>query len=319
MFAQLSSDVDALKDWRVRLDTLSAGLLGTFVTAQTQFQIDLEEALRVVGKVENTLLQFHVTPEQYVVAFETIRHPRSASYWMLGAPVFRSVVTKAERAGPPLFETGEHEPLKCLLIVADAHGETLLTDPQGNKIPKKYPRLLAAAEECKAVNTLIEKQRKVGVNVRVPEILGDKEPVRLLDLKRRLSQRWDIIHYVGHTEHVGNQGYFILPGEVAGSCFPVGVEELAPFLANSRFLYLSSCQSSSSGFIVRLAEHGVTCVLGFRVQVPDATATDYAERFYTEFFRTQSVEEAFTETRRHFHKEIPKSRIWACALLVVQK
>jgi CHAT domain len=117
---------------------------------------------------------------------------------------------------------------------------------------------------------------------------------------------------------VGNRGYFILPGPLQQKPRLVPVEDLAPLLANSRFVYLSSCDSASAKFVFRLANHGIPSLLGFRVKIRDSLAEEHATEFYGHLFRTRSLEDAFPATRRHFFQTKPESRVWAQVLLIQQ-
>ena len=315
--------------WEEHLKMLSEHLWGCLVEGQSKFSRELVSALDKVDRIENTRLRFRISPEHYGVAFEAIRHPKGVSpspYWMLGAPVYRTLGPGMDSDVAPLFDETEARPLNCLVILADAVGTA--TYSVANKPSKKryYEKLPCGAAECEGVRETLERQREQNVNIGAVLLTGVQHPVSIESLRELLTpdpsdfgRRWDLIHFAGHTDFIDDQAYFILPGKAAGQVQPVPVKDLVPLFGNARFVYLSSCASASAAFVLRLAQHGAGGILGFRTKIADSLAVAHAAQFYAQLFKTRCIEEAFLNTRRHFYKKEPGSRVWASALVVLQK
>jgi hypothetical protein len=314
----LSKDIDG-----DALALLRDNLWDRLVEGQTQFSKQLAAAMEKSGPIENTRLRFRIARENYEVAFEAIRHPKTPSdYWMLGAPVYRTLGFGVETQAKPLFQSGERQGLNCLVVLADASGSVEYQD----QIERHYKPIKRGRLECERLCDILSKARDDKVNIDNIEFVGKESPVTLQSLRTLLSpdefnptRRWDLIHFVGHTDFINDVGYFVMPRSGSGvAAEAVPAKELTPLLSNSRLLYLSSCDSASAAFVFRLAERGISSLLGFCMPIADSLAVEHATEFYGHLFRTRSTEEAFLATRRHFYQMHPESRVWARAMLILQ-
>jgi hypothetical protein len=322
-------DLPERQPWEEHLKMLSENLWGCLVEGQSQFSRELTSALDKVDRIENTRLRFRISPEHYGVAFEAIRHPKRVSpspYWMLGAPVYRTLGPGMDSDVAPLFDETEPRPLNCLVILADAVGTATYSVADRPSKKRRYEKLPCGAAECEGVRETLERRREQNVNIGAVLLTGVQHPVSIESLRELLTpdpsdygRRWDLIHFTGHTDFIDDQAYFILPGKAAGQVQSVPVKDLVPLFGNARFVYLSSCTSASAAFVLRLAQHGTRGILGFRTKIADSLAVAHATQFYTQLFKTRCIEEAFLNTRRHFYKKEPGSRVWASALVVLQK
>jgi hypothetical protein len=322
-----------LKDHEVEtLEVLSDGdqlallrdnLWDRLVESQTQFGKQLEAAMEKSGPIENTRLRFRIARENYKVAFEVIRHPKTRSdYWMLGAPVYRTLGFGVETQAEPLFQSGERQGLNCLVVLADASGPV---EYEGAHVDRYYKPIKRGRLECESLCNILSKARDNKVNINNIEFVGKDLPVTLQSLRKLLSpdesnptRRWDLVHFVGHTDFIDGVAYFVLPRSASGvAAEAVPAKELTPLLSNSRLLYLSSCDSASAALVFRLAERGISSLLGFCMPIADSLAVEHATEFYGHLFRTRSTEEAFLATRKHFYREHPESRVWARAMLIL--
>ena len=318
-YLMLSKRFEEHEDWHA-LGLLKESLCGSLIHGNEVFYGALTAALSDAHLANNACVHFRINQEQYDVAFEAIAHPHDKTFWMLHAPVFRSIAGGvATLAAEPLFHRPE-SPLNCLLILSAASGLCALsnaTDRIG--LFHRYDALPHAQPEFQALHARFQALRSTGRVGRV-DVIGDTAPLTLSALTGKFSnQRWDVVHYIGHTDYLDDRALVILPGDRPDEAQAVGLELIAPFLAQTSFVYLSSCQGTKLAFVRQLAEHGVPSVLGFRTRIRDDLAAEHAQYFYDRLFALSSLERAFFSTRKHFHERYPKERLWACASLVLQR
>lgn len=312
----LSKDLDDEEKWERALQALRTTLRYSLIDNQLEFKSDLHFALQPGATHDNTRLLFRVQPEQYEVAFEAIQYPIDDSFWMLRAPVFRSLHVGGSTIGASIFEGPERRPLKSLIIVSGASGPCVYEDKFGNVLDTvEYADLPNAALEAQTLQTALGAAGGGQSPVAVP--LSHQSSS--IQLKEALSREmWDIVHFIGHTDYRGDRGFLILPGSRPSEPQAVGLEEFAPHLTRTRLVYLSSCHGTKLAFVRRLAEHGVSSVLGYRTKVRDTLALEHTKYFYEKLFELKSIERAFFCARQHFHMHHPKDRLWACSSLIMQ-
>lgn len=318
-YLMLSKQFEEHTDWSTPLSVLKESLRGSLIRNHPVFQGALLAALSDKRVANNSCVHFRINQQQYDVAFEAIEHPHDKTFWMLQAPVFRSIADAATLPAQPLFN-GSAAPLNCLLIVSAASGLCALTNA-ANEIRgmHRYDDLPQAELEFANLLRVFQAQAAAGRIGLVDEV-GASAPLTATLLKAKItSQRWDIVHFIGHTDYFEDRALIILPGARPGEAQAIGLEEIAPLLARTRFVYLSSCKGTKLAFVRRLAEHGVPSVLGFRSTIRDDLALEHAQYFYERLFSVNSLERAFLSTRKHFHEQHPKERLWACSSLVMQR
>jgi hypothetical protein len=137
--------------------------------------------------------------------------------------------------------------------------------------------------------------------------------------------QYDVVHFAGHSLTTKDQVTFIvLPGEERGGAEAMSIVEFAEAAASAgtRLVYLSSCQGSSANTVVSLAQQDVPHVLGFRYNVADDRAADFAGLFYSDLFeRKQTICGSFRDACRGVYKPPPEteaSPIWASPILASQ-
>jgi CHAT domain len=138
------------------------------------------------------------------------------------------------------------------------------------------------------------------------------------------KERFDIIHFAGHSITTSDGlTLLVLPGMQPGEAEELIAESFADLAAKSgaQLVYLSSCQGSSANSVASLAQREVPCVLGFRWDVDDADAADFAKRFYGGLFQERlSVCKAFRDACFGGYRpsDIETSRIWVSPILASQ-
>jgi hypothetical protein len=173
------------------------------------------------------------------------------------------------------------------------------------------------------------------------KVLGDKGLIdlHLIDLKDKRAdepastrlrdylagQRFDVIHFAGHSLTTrDNATLLVLPGQQPGKAEKMMAATFADLAASAgaRLVYLSSCQSSSANSVASLAQRDVPCVLGFRWEVQDDRAADFAKAFYNGLFNDkQAICAAFRSACYGVYKpppDIEASPIWVSPILASQ-
>ena len=70
----------------------------------------------------------------------------------------------------------------------------------------------------------------------------------------------------------------------------------------------------------QLARKNIPAVLGFRWEIDDKKAHEFAIKFYEHLFGDNKLlEYAFLEARKDMYFEYPHDRIWASPMLVMMK
>jgi CHAT domain-containing protein len=138
------------------------------------------------------------------------------------------------------------------------------------------------------------------------------------------KERFDIVHFAGHSiTTTDGLTFLILPGMQPGEAEQLVAESFANLAskAGARLVYLSSCHGSSANSVATLAQRDVPCVLGFRWDVDDADAADFAARFYEGLFeKGLSICKAFRDACFGGYKlpDVETSHIWVSPILASQ-
>jgi CheY-like chemotaxis protein len=272
------------------------------------------------GGSENFKICFSMDENNFALPVEAILEPdfqELDDFWMLKAPICRRVMkVKPQEYRWPLFEDerqgAEHQPINCLIIEADVDG-------YNEKIDDELKHLVNVKTEANVLKELLLKNQ-AAFNIDQIKRLPDKDdPCTSAKVEEILTsgQRWDLVHYAGHSYHNDN-GYVFFPDTPTFQ--EVEIEKFALWLrdAKTRLIYLSSCESSKVKFVHKLAKTGVPSVLGFRWDIDDQKAAEHAEIFYEQLFAERSLEYAFLKTRQKVHENNPEHIIWAAPVLVMQ-
>ncbi len=254
------------------------------------------------------------------------------------SPVYR-ILRGANRIGvdirtPVLSQHIYRNPerISCLVINASTAGPV---DPMDDIDFPKLREIKSAAAETSKVVEIFEEMHQAGLVSAIDSIRFDsdaeKQDPRAALRQKLTSRKWDIVHYNGHsyfTEAGGEgRGYVFLPGD--GLVKAVRIAELADWCAETDFVFMSSCQSATPGFIHSLASKGIPMIVGYRWRVSDGGAACFAERFYRALFqdkRIGSIEGAFFAAQKCLKgndadalpPDLRDRTVWARSMLVLQ-
>jgi hypothetical protein len=295
-------------------------------------------------KLESARIRFNVDEYMHPVLVEALTTPTEEGgdpdFWMLQAPIFR----KYPRAGQryPLFKdhASRQHRLDCLIIqgqLTEFHAPAPV-DRDLRDIP-------LVAEEVDWLEDFLRTNRdsfSIGeVEVlRYPGKPGDDRPFAK-QLEGVLAEKdWRLVHYAGHSaKSASDSGGFLVAGSEDSDIIDVqdfarwakgranrgelvnGIEDAGP-----QFVFLSSCESADSYFVLQLVEQMVPAVLGYRWPIGDSAARNFAESFYRHLFEdpegNRYLEYAFMKAKRDLHRAhrgMNGARaMWAAPLLVMQ-
>jgi hypothetical protein len=141
-------------------------------------------------------------------------------------------------------------------------------------------------------------------------------------LMTKLTEPFDVVHFAGHSFTTkGALTLLVLPGEQPGEAEGLDVQSFAEGVATAgaRLVYLSSCQGSSANTVASLGQRAVPHVVGFRWDVEDDRAAEFARSFYEDLFvaGTGTISGAFRAACSSVYqpKRIEASPIWASPIL----
>ena len=310
-------------DWERELLDIGQDFGRLLFDGNRPFWRALQEAELKAGGAERKSICFSIEKSVYPAALEALTEPDDESFWMLKVPMYRRLIRsgQAPMQRTVLFKgrSRRPEPFNALIIESPSEGMVDgLTDRQGR--PLRLPRLGNVTPEADAVEAILlpraRQLTRIGPS-NVPAGSSFKSYVQEV-LK---TGQWDLVHYAGHSyyDEDKGKGYLIFPGEFAE---PLDIEIFNTHLdrAQTRFIYLSGCQSSEAGFVFELARLQLPGVLGFRWPINDGPALEFARTFYAALFKgvAPCLEKAFLETRRAIRESFKQDKIWAAAMLILQ-
>lgn len=136
------------------------------------------------------------------------------------------------------------------------------------------------------------------------------------------QNQYDVVHFAGHSLTTRDGlTLLVLPGARPGQAQGMSVHTFAEgaAAAGARLVYLSSCQGSSANAVANLGQRNIPHVIGFRWDVDDERAADFARYFYSDLFGKQSssICNAFRTACRGVYEpmHIEASPIWASPIL----
>lgn len=282
-----------------------------------------------LSTLESTRLRFEVNAKTSPLMVEALARPMGddedakQDLWILKLPIFRKFGSVCSR--PPLFKdkASEMGPVKCLLI----QGQTKAFDSIG-PIARSFGALPGANTEIEWLANHLADHR-VRFRLDPPKLLracdyapGEFGAVLRDTLK---AEPWQFIHYSGHSGETnaatGTKAYLVLGPDESDQ---FDLDAFAECADHAQFVFLNSCYSGSSSFILRLVEHNIPAVLGYARPVPDKTAARFSKDFYLSLFPEQAtcgqrfLEYAFMRAKAALYNAYPNEPLWTSPLLFMQ-
>lgn len=307
-------------DWKIFLNDIGEVLLREILLKNPDVLNYYNRLSGEVGGCENFRIRFVTGEDAYPLNLEAILVPgnqENEDFWMLKAPVCRRLNVGDLRLYPLFENPNQKEMLReinCLVIKADVHGwenKSQIELKQSKNISVEARQLGQRLSELAANHT-------IGTFQSIPE--GDTECTReAVEAALKSGKQWHLVHYAGHSHYASDdKGYIFFSRD--GRPDPVDIQVFAQWLrqARTRFVYLSSCESSKLKFVHELAKKAVPSVIGYRWDIDDDKAADHADIFYNHLFKEQSLEYAFLKTRQQVCQKCPEHIIWAAPVLMMQ-
>jgi hypothetical protein len=323
----LAQDLPGL-NWEYPLRELGATLMSE-IKNSTDFNRAFNLALPHVDKnMRHVKIWFRIGKNLHPIVLEAlVPDQEGEQFWMLQAPIYRRLSVPAYTPShEPLFNCGKgrvDKRIRCLIIEADTSGvpNPELKSPDGH--PVELKKLKYIQSECDEVCALLESARNVTrlkkISHATPNTAGRSFRETVQDSLS--NEKWDLVHYSGHSYFDGEEGYVFFPSPSEGSGpEAMRISDFAAYLTRTRFLFLSSCQSSQDSFVLALARCNVVAVAGYRWPVHDRQASRYAVSFYHHLFndKERCLQHAFLDARRDAFNEFRNDTIWAAPVLMIQ-
>ena len=283
----------------------------------------------VKSGIEKFRFRFKVKRSAHPLILEALAETRDnkTEYWMLKAPIYRSVWTgKAiDFYIPPLFY-GDEGPYRCLVIKSDI-GKNYVPC-----VERQFEELDNIDDEVTFLGEFLKNQNGFSV-VTIPEkdeICTDQYVKDWLVKKGP----WHMVHYAGHSYYGrykkdvsmknswtdNDSGLLFFPDKKEVKGVPCDCVSEWLRTAQTRFVYLSSCRSSEEDFLYELADCGIPSALGFRWDIDDNNAIEHTKVFYNKLVERRSLEYAFLDTRKLMKekKNSDNKIFWAAPVLMMQ-
>lgn len=292
-----------------------------------------DEFNRWEGKVgiQNIRVRFTVQDTLHPIVVEALKQSENSDYWMLQTAVYRGQKPQRNGSAEPhgLFQDEEtaEGPLNFLIVQADLPYRDIVSEGEIDVTLDPLPNVAAEVAAVESLLKDLKAQQKPIGEVRVIATRGLPAGASLKDLVEDLLRNggthWHILHYAGHTYYdaAHETGYLFFPG-ANGKYEPVKIDLFAWWLksADTRFVFLSSCEGAQQDFIYHLAKERVPAIMGFLWNVSDPKAREFAESFYDKLLggKERSLEYACLAAKQEMHAKYENNPIWASPVLVMQ-
>ena len=330
---RIHDEEEDAEEWEIKLKEVGrclADVLFDGAPTNRKFRDEFNEWKGAVG-IQNIRVRFTVQNSLHPVIVEAVMQEENGEFWMLQTAVYRGQTQQHYRSAEPhgLFQDEEtaEGPLNFLIVQADLPYLDIVSE---GEIDVRLDHLPNVADEVEKVVELLadlrEHHQPIG-EVRVlaatdmPAGTSVKDLVE--DLLRNGDTHWHILHYAGHTYYdaTNDAGYLFFP-DANGKYEPVKIDVFALWLtsADTRFVFLSSCESAQQDFISHLAKVRVPAIMGYRWKVEDSKAMEFAKSFYDKLLggNEHSLEYACLAAKKDMHANYAHNRIWASPVLVMQ-
>lgn len=186
--------------------------------------------------------------------------------------------------------------------------------------PSDAPPLPAAEEELGLACASLGELRNAGKVGRV-EVL---RRASLRSLQRALRWPFHVLHYIGHGEVSGGEGYLILEDD-GGHARRVSARTLSHLILGTplRLLFFNACRTASApaggtalGVAQAALDAGVPAVVAMQEAVRDDLAAAFAREFYQALAEGHTLETCVAEGRKAVLPDVAPDRAdWAIPVL----
>lgn len=329
-------NLEAAKGWYNEVRDRGSQLFNTLL--QAGLRDPYESALiHCDRELDRLNLHFDVDPDLHDVSIEYLVDQEQVEphFLMLRSPMARSLAVAAsisEDARPQ-----DPRPPRILSVFSDVADHTVALSREGRWSGVRFeplPRMPGLETELAYFRDL-EANLPRASRPRILHASGwkDEKGESLYDaLQAELapSQKpYDIIHFAGHC--------FAPPGKVAGKSHaflmmarpgeryadPLPIETFANWVKphGARLVFLSACHSMTGATAYAMTADGISAVVGFRWDLPDAVAPQFVKTFYDKLLGRPrvSIAEALRHAKSKMYVDYTDNPIWAAPMLVMRQ
>lgn len=309
-------------------DASYIGLIGVMVyemlmdPMKSPLKERLRSHLKPYGGIEFARIRFSVDDRSHgILLLEAMAPPAQPSmppappakpdFWMLKTPMYRKFSDSTQ--GTAVFKKAADETIDLLLI------EGCTVDFANGSMG--FGAIGGAADEVSWLDEYLQENGEA-LGVRHTIVRHSEHGKRFATVLRETLERreFQMIHYAGHSKvDTSNQACLYMGPEEDQA---VEIDTFALWTRHARFIFMSSCESANSQFIMRLTGKGVPAVLGFAWPIKDPVAYKFATTFYEKFFGTgpeqRLLEYSFLAGKKAVHRKWADTAHWAAPLLFMQ-
>lgn len=311
-----SADADFLR-------TLGVDLYRTLMQDSIKsdgLEIALNVSVTPLGGMEFARIRFNVDEKTHRILLETLAKPdRGATpqFWMLRSPMFRKLGGRGTRHA--LFQNpGTRDaPVDCLLIQGRVDRFAA-----GKPFQRYFSPVPNAQKEISWLEDYL-KDNRTDFGIGTVEVLryGEHAGTFAQAVEEKLREhKFELVHYAGHSAlDDDEQPWLVFGGEPDDT---VDLSLFAQWARPAQFVFLSSCESADSRFIMELVQREVPAVIGYAWEVQDTVAVEFAQAFYAKLLGggrdKRLLEYSFMAAKQSLHRSYPKKAHWAAPLLFMQ-
>lgn len=310
------------KGWKQRYTEVGEKLMRQLFNENARFTIHVAQGLeKAGGLLEGSTVRFVVERGFHRVLFEALKYPDSQECWMLQAPMYRRL-QGGDRRNRPLFhrpEEDDRSAINCLIIDANVNDVLIEEMKDSNGESLRLVTLPNVTNECVELERKLKRQKCKWNIGKIKLLKRESNEPKFSDRVKKtlLDSPWQVVHFAGHSHYDVERktGYVFFQDTIIQE---IDIVKFSSWLRQTRFVFLSSCQSAEEEFVFSLVEHQVPAVAGFRWKVDDELAAEYASSFYDHLFKERSLERTFLKACQASHDQHEDDRIWASPMLIVQ-
>jgi hypothetical protein len=273
-----------------------------------------------IGDQEKIHFRFNISARNEQLAhlpFELIQHPDRVSFMRQISPIARRLILEPEQLIRRMGSLSKDHFGSVLCVFSDVEG--VFSVPSctfGNDKKKRFGHLKGLEEEWQAINGAYSNS-----STKCEKLdLTSNDPIG--DLERALEPGYDIVHYSGHSIRADNgEVFLVLPeGRNVGQLEKLRIRDFADMAsrAGARLVILSSCESSSVDAIARLAQYGISSVIGFRWEVLDSASKIFTSHLYKKLAAHEPLARAFLLALKEIMQREVNTPTFASPVLMLQ-
>jgi hypothetical protein len=286
-------------------------------------EMKLRDSVKNLGGMSVARIRFNVDKWTHRIHLETLAKPEvqngEPKFWIHQTPMFRKFGDRGGRF--PLFKDRASQigRVNCLLVEGNVQqfaAEAPFTCA--------FPALKGARTEIDWLASFLNEAKGEDLSVTVLRHCDHAAaPGSFVDsIENELSSgKYQLVHYAGHSAmHETSDEAYLVMGSHRRDLLPVAT--LSGWAQSVQFVFLSSCESANSQFVMKLVETDVPAVAGFAWKVKDDVALKFSKAFYGSLFGDgrdrRYLEYSFMRAKQQLNRAYPARSHWVAPILFMQ-